>query len=109
MADLSIPEELRAAVVKLRCEHAFPCNPPGGTLVAPGACTHCGMPWADRLPVADLPEALRAPLAALLDRAAAHLGEARPAYHPVLVDQLMLDVARALNAAPAPAETGGAS
>ena len=45
--------------------------------------------------------------AALLERSAWHLAKARPAYHAVLVDPLVLDIARVINA-PAPAETGGA-
>lgn len=104
MAELSIPQELRTAVTRLRCDHSFPCNPPGGTLWAPGPCEQCGMPWDERNPIADLPDELREPLAAWLESAAGHANQVKlPAHQAILVDQHALSVARALLRTPSPA------
>ncbi|WP_086566414.1 NUDIX domain-containing protein [Streptosporangium minutum] len=65
---LAVPArtERRTAAGRLRCEHAFPVQPPYA-LWAPGPCTGCGTRWEERQPV---PEQLVEPLAALLDAAA---------------------------------------
>lgn len=62
---MSAADELRTAARQLRCEHAFPCQPPHGTLWAPGPCTHCGTPRTHTAP--DIPDWLRPPLAAWLE------------------------------------------
>lgn len=61
----TVAEELKQAVKTLRCDHAFPCNPPGGTIWAPGPCLHCGLPCPDD--DEEVPDALREPLAASLE------------------------------------------
>jgi len=81
-------DELQTAATRLRCEHSHPCNPPGGTLWAPGPCTHCGMPFGASAAVADH---LREPLAAWLDNAAYW------ATRPPGANRYALDVARAIN------------
>lgn len=80
---------LRQAVAALRCEHSFPVQPPFGSFARPGACSHCGIPWDDREPVAD---ELREPLAVLLEAIAAEVelhgaveGSASKAVHPTTV------------------------
>ncbi|WP_326829713.1 hypothetical protein OIE13_06125 [Streptosporangium sp. NBC_01810] len=65
VADLTVPEELRAVATNLRCEHSFPVQPPHGSLLAPGPCSRCGVAWA--VCARDVPDRLREPLAALLE------------------------------------------
>lgn len=38
-------ERFVASVVGGQHKHAFPCNPPGGTMQAPGPCRICGITW----------------------------------------------------------------
>lgn len=64
----ALAEVLRAAAARLRCDHRFPIQPPHGSLANPGPCSHCGMPWANTAALP--PDALREPLAALLDEIA---------------------------------------
>lgn len=61
-------EELETAAARVRCDHRYPCQPPHGTIWAPGPCLHCGQPH----PADDevIPEALCGPLAAWLEFAA---------------------------------------
>ncbi|MET8864640.1 hypothetical protein ABZW11_17020 [Nonomuraea sp. NPDC004580] len=60
--------ELKTAAIRLRCDHRFPVQPPHGSLARPGSCSHCGMPWANAAALP--PDALREPLAALLEEIA---------------------------------------
>ena len=65
----TISDELRQAVVSLRCEHSFPVNSPdGGTLWDPAPCRNCGLPFPDD--DQGVPDALREPLASWLESAA---------------------------------------
>jgi hypothetical protein len=80
--------ELNTAAVRLRCDHTFPCNPPGGTLLNPGPCTHCSIPFKASAAVADH---LRAPLAAWLENAAWWASQ------PPGANRYALDLARAIN------------
>lgn len=86
----TIADELRTAAVRLRCEHSFPVQPPSGSVFALGPCEHCSVPWRERAPLAEVPERLREPLAALLDQIADDMadkdaieGTASKAVHPV--------------------------
>ncbi|GHE31413.1 hypothetical protein GCM10017673_37680 [Streptosporangium violaceochromogenes] len=58
-------EELRAAAAWLRCKHTFSTRAPH-SLWAPGPCGTCGVPYDDA--PRDVPEWLREPLAAQLEK-----------------------------------------
>jgi hypothetical protein len=58
---------LRRASTRLRCDHTYPVQSPLGSLWKPGPCSKCGTPYGGAQPVS---EALREPLAALLNEVA---------------------------------------
>jgi hypothetical protein len=64
----TVVEEIKLAAKRLRCDHRYPCQPPHGTVWAPGRCLLCGQECPDD--DEEIPEALREPLAALLDHMA---------------------------------------
>lgn len=66
-ATLTPAQQLHTAAQRLRCHHAFPIQPPHGSLGRPGPCKHCGVPYTASSPVADR---LREPLAAWLEQTA---------------------------------------
>ena len=72
MADLTIPAELRTIVTQLRCDCSFPVIPPH-SLAAPGPCKQCGVAWT--VCARDIPDRLREPLAALLEKSAEQFEE----------------------------------
>lgn len=81
-------EELCAAATRVQCDHTFPLQPPEGSMMAPGDCRKCGVPFEDyhNLLISDR---LRDPLALLLSRLAEDMrqrgaveGSASKAVHP---------------------------
>lgn len=39
------------------CQHRHPCNPPGGSIWAPGPCESCGLPWETARTIIDFNQA----------------------------------------------------
>ncbi|MBG0828520.1 hypothetical protein HS041_12150 [Planomonospora sp. ID67723] len=87
---MSPAEELASAIRQLRCEHSHPCQPPEGSLFAPGDCEHCGTSWAVTT-TQGMSEPLRAQLAELLKSAAWWTQQRGGA------DRYALNVARVIN------------
>lgn len=60
-------DRMRLAVRRLRCDHAYPIQPPHGSLAYPGPCKKCAMPYPGD---DEVPEVLRGALVFLLDELA---------------------------------------